>query len=164
MDIKQDITERVDQWARLGHPAMLDRFILRNGKVYTPTKRIGHKRTPKECFANATRYVLKNGGTYVEGYVIGNKLPIPIHHAWVTLDGTDAMDITLDAENYQYMGVEFDTDTLRKQTARNGYFGLLDNGLGFNTRLMFGRDPELEAICKAVKPDQKLKQLMERAK
>jgi hypothetical protein len=168
MDIKQDLTERVENWAMLGHPSLLERFVLRNGKAYTPGKRIGHKRTPKECYANAANFVLrrstKKPATYVEGFVISNKLPIPILHAWVSMSGDDAMDLTLDAENYQYFGVAFDTDTLRKEVIRNGVYGLLDTGLGLNWKLMFKVDPELDAICKAVIPDAKLKRMMERAK
>jgi hypothetical protein len=163
MTMKQSLAERVANWERLGHPAMLDRFILRNGKPYTPAKRVGRKGEPKNCFGNATKYVLRNKGPiYVEGFVVSNTVPWPIHHAWVSLNETDAMDLTLESENYQYFGVPFDTDTLRKELVRNGHYGLLDTGLGFNTRLMFKLDPELKAICEAVAADPVLKKLMER--
>jgi hypothetical protein len=88
---------------------------------------------------------------------------MPVHHAWVTMNGTDAMDPTLDAEKYQYLGIAFDTDTLRKELLRNGVYGILDPGLGFNTRLMFQIDPELEAICKNVKRDPTLMKLVAEA-
>jgi hypothetical protein len=163
MDIIKDLTEQVSNWALLGHPALLDRFILRNGKLYTPTKRIGPKRKPKECFGNATKYVLSHSkATYVEGYVMGSKLPIPIHHAWVTMTGTDAMDPTLDAENYQYLGIAFDTATVERELARYGVYGVLDPGLGLNHRKMFEVDPELEAVCKAVKMDRLMQQAKEK--
>jgi hypothetical protein len=163
MTMREMLQEKIDNWARLGHPALLDRFVLRNGKAFTPGKRIGRKGKAKNCYGNATKVVLRDpDATYVEGFVVNKELPIEIHHAWVTYDGKTVMDPTLDAENYEYFGVEFDTSTLRKEMIRNKVYGILDPGLGFNTDLMFRIDPELEEIVKTVRPDPKLRELMER--
>ena len=151
MTLQEILTEQVEGWATLGHPALLDRFILRNGKAFAPGNRIGRKGAPKECYGNATKFVFRHhDAKYVEGFVINKELPIPIHHAWVTFDGKTVMDPTLDAEKYEYFGVEFDTSTLRKETVKLGVYGILDPGLGFNTDLMFKIDPELKTICEAV--------------
>ena len=99
------------------------------------------------CFSNSTEFVVrKRQGTYVEGYALSKKFPImPIHHAWVTMDGNDAMDLTLNAEDYEYFGVTFDNDTLWAELRKLKRYGILDTGFGLNHELMFRLDPELEA-------------------
>jgi hypothetical protein len=152
MTLREMLQEKIDNWARLGHPALLDRFVLRNGKAFAPGKRIGRKGKAKECYSNATEFVLRHhDAIYVEGFVINKRLPIEIHHAWVTFDGKTAMDPTLDAERHEYFGVEFDTNTLRKEIVKLGVYGILDPGLGFNTDLIFRIDPELKAICEGIR-------------
>jgi hypothetical protein len=163
MTLHEMLVQQSESWARLGHADLLTRFITRNGKAYTPAKRIGRKKKAGQCYMNAAHFVFSHeNATYVEGYVIGKTLPIPIHHAWVTINGTDAMDPTLDAEKYEYFGVPIDIATLRKELIRNKVYGILDTGLGFNTTLMFKLDPELKSICENVKADPELKQLMEK--
>lgn len=163
MTLHEMLVQQSESWARLGHPDMLTRFITRNGKAYTPAKRIGRKKKAGQCFMNAAHFVFSHeGATYVEGYVISKTLPFPIHHAWVTMNGTDAVDNTLDAEKYEYFGVPINKDTLRKELVRNKVYGILDTGLGFNTTLMFKLDHELETICKNVKADPELKKMMEK--
>jgi hypothetical protein len=151
-----DIVEMLDQqiaaWEMLGHPALLERFIRRNGKMFTPVKRIGTKREPKACFGNAANFITRRGGAYVEGYVFNTQTPWLFHHAWVTTTGNDAMDPTLNSKKYEYYGVEFAENTVRRELVRNKVYGLLDPGLGLNARLMFEIDPELEAIVHAVSP------------
>jgi hypothetical protein len=156
MSLYDTLTESVLSWEYLGHPALLERFVLRNGKAYKPRKRIGQKRKAKQCYANAADIALyKGGGTYVEGFAVNNKFALPLLHAWITVDGADAMDPTLDAKDYEYYGVAFDKDTLLKEMLRNGHYGLLDTGLMLNTKLIFGIDPELEEICKRVKENRR---------
>jgi len=150
MNVRQLIEQEVATWEQLSHPALLQRFILRNGKPFTPAKRIGRKRKAKECFCNATEFVVRNGGTYVEGLVMNRKIPWLIHHAWVTMGGDDAMDPTLNAENYEYFGVTFQRGVLTAELVSNKVYGLLDPGLGMNTRLMFALDPELKTICDTI--------------
>lgn len=147
MSIRDNLVQMVSAWERLGRPAMLERFVLRNGKAYTPRNRIGRKGKAKECFSNAAQHVLqKAGGTYVEGFVIRKDFPLPLLHAWLTFHGDDAMDPTLDAKNYEYYGVAFDALTLIRELVRNKHYGLLDTGLGLNARLIFEIDPGLKEI------------------
>jgi hypothetical protein len=155
MLLRDSLAESVANWERLGHPALLERFVLRNGKAYTPRKRIGRKRKAKECFSNATQAVWDRGGTYVEGFVARNDFWLPLLHAWVTIDGSDAMDPTLDAKNYQYYGVEFSNRVLNRELVRNKHYGLLDTGLMLNMKLMFEIDPELEEICTRIKSNRR---------
>jgi len=152
--LREMLETEVSNWACLGHPALLSRFILRHGRTFTPRKRLGRRQRAKQCFLNAAQIVFRDGkATYVEGFILNMRLPImPILHAWVTYDGKHAMDPTLPNErDYEYLGMTFDTDTLRKETVRNGVYGLLDPGIGYNTRLIFAIDPALEQICHDVK-------------
>jgi hypothetical protein len=149
-DIAAMLKQQIETWEIIGHQALLERFVYRNGKVFSAVKRIGTKREAKACFMNASHHVIRRGGSYVEGYVMNKKLNWLFHHAWVTTTGLDAMDPTLHSKHYEYFGVEFTTDTLRKELVRNEVYGILDPGLGLNTRLMFAIDPELEAICHSI--------------
>jgi hypothetical protein len=155
--IKEYLTEEVSNWEFIGHPALMQRFVLRNGKEYQPVKRIGPKGEPKGCFGNATNVVLKKRAAaewdYVEGFAIHRERPImAFHHAWVTTNGNDAMDPTLDAEEYEYFGIAFAKAIVVETVKRTGYYGLFDTGLGMNVKLMFEMDPELKGIVEAVKP------------
>ena len=51
-----------------------------------------------------------------------------IHHAWITLDGTHAVDVTWREPSSAYFGIAFPTtaDLARALDAREGCFGLLD--------------------------------------
>jgi hypothetical protein len=149
MSLHDILTESVANWEVLGHPALLERFVLRNGKAYAPAKRKGRKRKAKQCFANATGRMLEEGSTYVEGFAIRKDFPLPLLHAWVTITGDDATDPTLDAMDFEYYGVSFSRATVTAEIVRNRCYGLLDTGL-INTRLIFQIDPELEEICKQV--------------
>ena len=147
------LKQEVEGWETLGTASLLQRFVLRNGKPFAPRHRLGHKRKARQCFANAANFVLsKRAGTYVEGFALNKEMPfMPIHHAWVTMDGETAMDPTLDAEGYEYFGVVFDTDLMRRELLRLRRYGLLDTGLGLNHEFMFALDPELETIVNEIR-------------
>jgi len=151
MSIKENLEQSVAAWEFLGVPALLERFVLRNGKAFKPRKRIGRKRKAKMCFMNAFDFVSGNEGTqYVEGFTTTHG--ISIHHAWVTTTGDDAMDPTLDAAEHEYFGVTFTREQMIESARATGYYSILDQGMGLNAELMFALDPELEQIVKAIKP------------
>lgn len=147
MTIKEFLTQTVNNWAAIGHPALMERFILRNGKEYTAQPYTGKRGTPKQCYENATHLHV---GTYAEGYMWRGDLPILIQHAWRVLDGK-VIDPTLDRpEECQYMGIELDAGELFKELDRNKVYGVLDFGHGINHEFMFKRDPELRAIVDSI--------------
>jgi hypothetical protein len=153
LTLQNQLQQLVDGWEAIGHSALLERFVLRNGKAFAPGKRIGRKGKAKECFKNATDFVLRHRDSiYVEGYVTIPTISFPILHAWVTLDGKAVMDPTLDAseEGRQYFGISFTRETLLKEILQNKYYGLLDTGVGLNARLIFGMDPELQGTHKRI--------------
>lgn len=153
LSLPEMLRREIDNWEQLGHPALLQRFVLRNGKAFTPRRRWVRKGEAKACYMNAAHVTLRHKkAIYVEGYAVSKSLRLmPFHHAWVTFSGDGAIDPTLNAFDYEYFGVTFDRDTLRHELKTNGVYGILDPGLGLNIGLMFRTDPELEQICNAIR-------------
>jgi len=158
--LEECLTDEVLGWEKLGHHALLQRFVLRQGKAYKNDARTPPHlmREIKMCFRNATKYCRDYGGTYVEGFVMKPNLPILIHHAWVATDDDFVIDPTLrDSEHAKYFGVPFKIELVLRTTLRQGHYGMLDTRLGLNTKLMFKMDPGLEAVVRNIKP-QKLRE------
>jgi hypothetical protein len=152
--LREYLETEIANWEFIGAPALLQRFVLRNGRSYTPTFRTVKLGEPKQCFDNAARAVLhkskkREGWSYVEGFALNRAMPImAFHHAWVTTDGIHAMDVTLpDASAYDFIGIPFNRQTV--QACRGC---VLDTGFGLNWKLMFELDPELKGIVEAIKP------------
>jgi len=62
----------------------------------------------RQCFRNAGCLAERGNGAYCEGFALGPDLSMLFHHAWITLDGTSAIDVTLpDGPAYKYFGVAF---------------------------------------------------------
>ena len=75
----------------------------------------------KQCFRNASKLAQRDDGTYVEGFCAadgdGQSM---FHHAWITIDGIQAIDPTLpDAERYIYFGVPIPLTAYGRLFARN---------------------------------------------
>jgi hypothetical protein len=166
MTLQEILIKEVLSWELVGHHALLQRFVLRQGKPYNNDgRKPAELLAQKECFRNATLYRAMHGGTYVEGYVFKPNLPITFHHAWVATNDGFVIDPTLrDNAEAQYFGVPFEAKLVTKITTKQGFYGMLDTGLGLNTKLMFGIDPGLEAVVKNVKPHPAFTQQMESSK
>ena len=85
-----------------------DRLILQYGRPFFGIKRPKNyrPRAPKACFLNAFNLAMEERGTYCEGVSVGKSLGF--HHAWITLDGEHAIDVTLpDAQDHSYFGIAF---------------------------------------------------------
>jgi len=71
----------------------------------------------------------KERGFYVEGYAMSHE-DWPFQHAWITLDGLHAVDVTLrsPASDCFYFGISIPFRILRAEIlARDGRFPLLDH-------------------------------------
>jgi hypothetical protein len=147
--LRDEIQKVAETWAKIGRPALIEHFVLRNGRVYEPCGLIGERRAPKACFQNASRFALEHKDCrYVEGYAMSPGIWFPIHHAWIEIDGK-AMDNTWrDPLECEYFGVPFDVGVLRDELLRNKVYGLFDNGM-INTDLLFRIDPELKRFLEA---------------
>jgi hypothetical protein len=103
----------------LGQPSSLEAIVLEHGRRFEPIPlpdgvELG---APKNCFTNAMAVVLgapdELDYRYVEGYCWRPGVSLLLfHHGWVTVDGSNvAIDPTLeDAFEYQYWGIQFETD------------------------------------------------------
>ena len=109
-----------------------DRLILKYGRPFVGIKRPKYfrRRAAKACFSNAYTLTMEKGGTYCEGVAVGKSLGF--HHAWITLDGEDAIDVTLpDAQDHSYYGIEFRSDQFDRFAASRMKDGFLRPILGY---------------------------------
>ena len=106
-----------------------ERAVLEIGRIFVPTSRpaafvLGK---PQDCFVNAGDMAIADPkfGTYVEGFAASDDQP-PFHHAWLTLDGETAIDVTLrDTTGYSFFGIEFPAEFVLKWVCRRRFWGLL---------------------------------------
>lgn len=139
------LTQHAANWRKVGHFALLEEFVLANGKPYKWAEHDRNMGPQKMCFENAAHLALASDLTYVEGFVMRPNFFMAVHHAWVIDDNDTVIDITLRDQDggVQYMGVAFNDDTLSKQLVKNKVYGLLDTGRGMNADLMAKSNPEL---------------------
>jgi hypothetical protein len=102
--------------AELDIDCAADQAVLTHGREFKGVVRPkGYRlRALKQCFVNAGDLALRERGTYVEGFAICPGVGIPVHHAWLTLDGTDAIEVTWRdrASECHYFGISFSNEVL----------------------------------------------------
>lgn len=148
--LNEYLASRVKGLEMIGHPSLLERFILRQGRDFTPAPLPPeYPQDPKrECFRNASIIAVADPSLlYCEGVAM-SAFGFPTHHAWCVKDGV-VIDSTWDRpEDCLYRGVTFTHDELLDHLNSAEVYGILDTGIGLNTQVMFARDPELEDICR----------------
>ncbi|MBA3548824.1 MAG: hypothetical protein H0T76_20265 [Nannocystis sp.] len=153
MNIADVIQQQIDAWGHVGHPALMERFVQRNGRAFQPAPYRGRRKTPKMCFKNAIdlAHALPDS-LYAEGYGWWEGLPLLVPHAWVVVDDA-VVDPTWERpEERQYFGVTFEPTEVSREIVRNGRYSVLDPGM-INLDFMFACDPGLRAFL----PTQPLK-------
>lgn len=136
--IRDQLQQEADARRRIGHPALIQEFVLKHGREFAGAKRPKGIRcgTAHECFRNAANYATDHGGDYYEGYAAASNIGFAFLHAWIVEDGA-VIELTLKKpEEYDYLGVNFDTATLTGQICENGVYGLLSLGDMINTALL----------------------------
>jgi len=85
--------------------------------------------TPKQCFQNSYDLCIADEGlTYCEGYVLSDKLPMPLDHAWCVDAEGKVVDVTLaDPIGWEYCGVMIKKEYMQAVISKRGYYGVLDN-------------------------------------
>jgi hypothetical protein len=100
--------------------------LIANGRLFTGIRRPNGFRQMmrKNCFRNAQILAVEGRATYVEGICVARSVPwIGFAHAWLTLDGEHAVDITLDAQSHVYFGIAFeDKCELARAICKAGYY------------------------------------------
>lgn len=156
--IETTLQASVSAWEKIGLPALMERFILRNGTVMKPQEFREPLYPAKACFMNATHYVdLHKHAEYVEGFGIRASLGIAMQHAWARSRDGRAIDPTWnDSMECEYMGVVIDRATHRKIMRKSGVYGVLDHGRGINTDFIFSVDPGLREIVETIRGARKM--------
>lgn len=155
--LREQLQQQVDNWAVIGHPAIMERFVLRNGteRRGTPTPPSVTKtfRVRGECFKNSALLAARMGLEVEEGYAWNLDYAIlPIHHSWVLdSDENRIIDSTwTDPEKCEYMGVHIPEMDLLEAQSEFRVYGILDPGRGINVSYIFKRDPELKGIVEGI--------------
>jgi hypothetical protein len=146
MDIQTFLRQRIEAWGQIGHPALMERFIDRNGTVFQPRPFAGLRMMPTLCFQNCMDLLFMQAGRgllYAEGYGWRQDFPLLIHHAWlVTPDGKVVDPTWVHPETYQYIGISLPRDEAWAVVEEADHYSVLDPGM-INLDWMFGRDPGL---------------------
>lgn len=162
MEIRKVIEEQLSRSAYMGHPALLDRYILRKGHEGKPQRRPkGVRKQPDQaCFGNSIRHCLRRPGLfYVEGYALNNDIGILIHHAWVEDGDHNVIDLTWrDPHRCQYFGVPFEPDAAMEEMRKQGVYGLLMQYDMYNAEFMYAQDPGLQQEVEAIIEQRRKKQ------
>lgn len=151
MGLKEYLESYIANVTAIGHHALLERFVLRNGKQYETTPVVGKQGEVKQCFYNAYHAAKRGRGVYTEGLAYRHGMPLAVHHAWITVDGK-AMDLTWrDSERFgtvlecDYIGIEFDFAEVRRMSNETGYWGCMLGHEMYNVELMRKYDADLVA-------------------
>jgi hypothetical protein len=87
----------------------IDDYYYRNGRLYPHAPLTNEEQTGvlagleglerfspqiKECYYNAQRLALSGGFEYAEGYIMSERVPVPIAHAWAVYNGKP-IDVTI---------------------------------------------------------------------
>jgi hypothetical protein len=109
-----------------------ERLVLEYGRPFTGVPRPkGYRQWARKlCFRNAQSLAERDQGHYCEGFVIAPGLDSAFLHGWITLDGTDAVDVTLpNGPEHKYFGISFGEPTLKRlmleMTVKTGYWSPL---------------------------------------
>lgn len=157
--LTQMLQSHIDGFGHLGFPALMERFVMRNGSfAHGSSLPAGIKAgRMKECFSNAAHLLdIHDGLTYVEGYGFTPGVPFPVHHAWCVNSKGEVIDNTWrDPAQCQYIGVAFTREELSEQLCLHGVYGILDTGRGINADLIFSRDPHLESVVDEFRPSRR---------
>ena len=94
--------------------------LIKRGRFFTPVKRPKGFRLGrlKACCCNAARIAIGNGidgrGQYVEGYAMSSGSGFIAKHAWLTTDGSNAIDVTWRDPALADFGIVYDTKVLAR--------------------------------------------------
>ena len=113
-----------------GGNTIVESTVLEHGRPFIGMKRPKNyrPRAIKECFSNAGNLACEERGVYVEGFVIVPNLGGLTHHAWITIDGIYAIDVTLRSHipDCLYFGIPFSLEVLRQAISLRGKCILID--------------------------------------
>jgi hypothetical protein len=128
--VARALVHQMEVARRLDGNSDVEELVLKYGLPFIGTARPrGYRlRRKKECFLNSYYAADEGLGFYVEGYALHKDLLF--QHAWITLDGLHALDVTLRGpiSDYRYFGIPFSLEILSAEiSVRNNWqFPLFD--------------------------------------
>lgn len=144
----------IESLGGIGHPALMQRFVLERGTPGDARAPWTHDMMePHGCFGNCAEAMHWAGDVrYTEGYILSHGVPILVHHAWLTDAWGRVLEPTIkDPERVEYFGVVFDNDVVWKEMLRTGIYGLLDLGRGVNLEFLEAQGFDWQTIMKKVR-------------
>lgn len=155
--IAERLRDEIATWGHIGHPALLQRFILGTGQAWrgAPLPARVRKGAKRECFAQAIDLATRRPRAlrYVEGYGLSAGLagfPMLIHHAWCIDAKGRVVDPTWDDPAHsEYFGRPFTIAEWDEATNETHAMSALDGGF-LNAAFMFRTLPGLREECEAV--------------
>lgn len=153
MTVRDYLEKMVEMHAEIGHPALMERFVLRNGTFSDRLGPAGPYKPTKQCFKNAFELAQRRQElTYVEGYGLDAHIGLAMHHAWCVNNEGAVLDNTWRVRGREgqltYVGVPFTTVEAARVILKNKVYGLLDPGM-INIELMLEKDPGLAEFVPA---------------
>jgi hypothetical protein len=127
----RELVRKIEGARRFGGNTKVEEAVLKYGLPFIGVARPkGYRlRRKKECFLNSYYTADKELGFYVEGYALHRDLLF--QHAWITLDGLHAVDVTLRGpiSDYHFFGIPFSLKILTAEICArdNWQFPLLDH-------------------------------------
>jgi hypothetical protein len=107
----------------------VEEAVLEHGRPFIGIERPKgyRRRAAKQCFVNAGDLAYRGRGVYVEGFAMLDN-NFPFHHAWITRDGVQAIDVTLTdpGPGVSYLGIPFSLEVLERWIGKRGHWTLLD--------------------------------------
>jgi hypothetical protein len=87
-------------------------LLLKNGRFFEPTPRPKNYKAGErhQCYGNSLDLVIAHDElSYCEGYVVIERIPIPMEHGWCMTDQGKVVDVTLKKPGLAYFGVVFNS-------------------------------------------------------
>lgn len=100
----------VDEVAR--NMARIYDLLLKYGRFFEPSPRpkkykVGER---NQCYGNSLDLVIAHDElSYCEGYVVIDRIPIPMEHGWCMTEQGKVVDVTLKQPGLAYIGVVFNS-------------------------------------------------------
>ena len=117
---------------RPGFECTAEELVINYGRPFAAAKlpRGFRRMMRKQCFRNSFILASEERANYCEGFVWpkGSGVGAVFHHAWVSVDGSTAIDPTLiEPEKHLYFGVQFSYESFcRLAIAGYGKYGFLN--------------------------------------
>lgn len=107
---------------------MAEEIVSDHGSAFKGVKlpRGFRRMAAKQCFRNSFILASTERGEYCEDFAVTSG-SMPFHHAWVSIDDSKAIDVTLpNPHEYSYLGIQFSpTSLLRLGKGGYGQWGFL---------------------------------------